>query len=132
MGSVANAASGAAELNSGAASSKPTDAASSVSNTTVPPPSSSPGPFLSPAETGARPKVSTSSTTIKDESTSQKKEVTAVSSEEIVKVEGEGEGQKENPFEALAEEKNKTAEQEEIRKRRLAVFEEQKRRLMNK
>jgi len=128
--SVANAASGAAESNSGAASSKPTDAASSVSNTTVPPPSSSPGPFLSPAETGARPKVSTSSTTIKDESTSQKKEVTAVSSEEIVKVEGEG--QKENPFEALAEEKNKTAEQEEIRKRRLAVFEEQKRRLMNK
>merc|ERR1711936_1499492 len=127
MGSVANAASGAAELNSGAASSKPTDAASSVSNTTVPPPSSSPGPFLSPAETGARPKVSTSSTTIKDESTSQKKEVTAVSSEEIVKVEGEG--QKENPFETLAEEKNKTAEQEEIRKRRLAVFEEQKRRL---
>jgi len=128
---VVNSPSGASESDSVVASSKPADAASSVSSTsTTVPPSSSPGPFLSPAETGARPKVSTSSPTIKDESPSQKKEVATVSSEGEVKVKGEG--QKENPFEALAEEKSKTAEQEEIRKRRLAVFEEQKRRLMNK
>merc|ERR1719206_1633421 len=131
---VVDAAPGASELDQGVtSSSNSADVASSVSSTstTVPPSSSSsPGPFLSPAETGARPKVSTSPTINKDESSSRKKEVTTVPSDDVVNVKGEE--QKENPFEALADDKSKTAEQEEIRKRRLAVFEEQKRRLMNK
>jgi len=130
---VVDAAPGASELDQGVtSSSNSADVASSVSSTstTVPPSSSSPGPFLSPAETGARPKVSTSPTINKDESSSRKKEVTTVPSDDVVNVKGEE--QKENPFEALTEDKSKTAEQEEIRKRRLAVFEEQKRRLMNK
>jgi len=38
------------------------------------------------------------------------------------------EEKKENPFETLA----RTSEQDEIRRRRLAVFEEQKKRLMKK
>merc|ERR1719206_1223644 len=130
---VVDAAPGASELDQGVTSSSSSaDVASSVSSTstTMPPSSSSPGPFLSPAETGARPKVSTSPTINKDESSSRKKEVTTVPSDDVVNVKGEE--QKENPFEALTEDKSKTAEQEEIRKRRLAVFEEQKRRLMNK
>jgi len=100
-------------------------ASASITSATVT--QSSQGPFLSPSETGARPKVS-SSATIKDESSSK---VTTLSSEEVEDVKSEK--PEENPFTALAEEeKSKTAEQEEIRKRRLAVFEEQKRRLMNK
>eukprot|EP00090_Calanus_glacialis_P028667 TRINITY_DN46002_c0_g1_i1.p1 TRINITY_DN46002_c0_g1~~TRINITY_DN46002_c0_g1_i1.p1 ORF type:complete len:696 (-),score=248.20 TRINITY_DN46002_c0_g1_i1:163-2250(-) len=79
-------------------------------------------PLLSPSETGARPKVPTNTSVApKAESVEEK------SGEE------KGEKPKENPFDALSEEPaTRTAEQEEIRKRRLAVFEEQKKRLMNK
>merc|ERR1719206_751903 len=92
---VVDAAPGASELDQGVTSSNSADVASSVSSTstTVPPSSSSsssPGPFLSPAETGARPKVSTSPTINKDESSSRKKEVTTVPSDDVVKnVKGE-------------------------------------------
>lgn len=83
-----------------------------------------PRPLLSPSETGARPKVPTSA------SVAPKAELT--SGEEKIGEE-KGEKPKENPFVALSEEPaTRTAEQEEIRKRRLAVFEEQKKRLMNK
>lgn len=93
-------------------------------------------PLLSPSETGARPKVPpavslppAASVAVKvDLSTGEK-----VADLGEDKVEEKGEKPKENPFEALCDEPvSRTAEQEEIRQRRLAVFEEQKRRLMNK
>jgi len=85
-----------------------------------------------PSETGARPKVTqaSSSSALKTESPAEEKTDVIVDED---KVELKGEKSKENPFEALCEaDSGKTAEQEEIRKRRLAVFEEQKKRLMNK
>jgi len=64
-----------------------------------------------PSETGARPKTS-SSVSLEKKSVESEKE--------------------KNPFESLTkEEGGRTPEQEEMRRKRLAVFEEQKRRLMN-
>merc|ERR1719470_480779 len=83
-----------------------------------------PRPLLSPSKTGARPKVpACAPVTPKAELTSGEEKIG----------EEKGEKPKENPFVALSEEPaTRTAEQEEIRRRRLAVFEEQKKRLMNK
>eukprot|EP00092_Neocalanus_flemingeri_P009276 GFUD01009982.1.p1 GENE.GFUD01009982.1~~GFUD01009982.1.p1 ORF type:complete len:717 (+),score=207.20 GFUD01009982.1:170-2152(+) len=101
-------------------------ATASASTSAVEPPGSS----KPPSETGARPKVpSAASVATKVDST------TGVKVSDIVeeKIEEKGEKSKENPFEALCNEPaTRTAEQEEIRQRRLAVFEEQKKRLMNK
>ena len=64
-----------------------------------------------PSETGARPKTS-SSVSLEEKSVESEKE--------------------KNPFESLTkEEGGRTPEQEEMRRKRLAVFEEQKKRLMN-
>jgi len=65
------------------------------------------------SETGARPKTSSNVSLEKKETDSEKEK---------------------NPFESLTKEEGssgRTAEQEEMRRKRLAVFEEQKRRLMN-
>jgi len=71
----------------------------------------SPVTFSTPSETGARPKIS-STLSVEKESTEPDKD--------------------KNPFESLAKEQGgRTPEQEEMRRKRLAVFEEQKRRLMN-
>jgi len=73
-----------------------------------------------PSETGARPKV-----------TSPPKECLVDKGDKVV--EDKSEIVEENPFKKLSNEpSNRSAEQEEIRKRRLAVFEEQKKRLMSK
>jgi len=70
-----------------------------------------------PSETGARPKVAPKITTVNidNKETEEKSET------------------EENPFQKLSNESSsRSAEQEEIRRRRLAVFEEQKKRLMSK
>jgi hypothetical protein len=113
--------------------------ATSSTSAVVPP--ELPRPLLSPSETGARPKVPASASVASKAESSSKEEKSG---------EGKGEKPKSNPFDALSEEPaTRTAEQvffsklmlpgdqsgifqEEIRKRRLAVFEEQKKRLMNK
>jgi len=95
----------------------------SVSSSTMPSTS-----LLTPSETGARPKVPLpGSVKPKVEISTQNNKV------DESNVEVKGEVVKENPFEALKDdEASRNSEQEEIRQRRLAVFEEQKKRLMNK
>jgi len=79
--------------------------------------------LLTHSETGARPKVPLSG--------SVKQKVENKTDENTV--ETKGEYGKENPFEALSENTEiRNSDQEEVRQRRLAVFEEQKKRLMNK
>merc|ERR1719432_533256 len=83
----------------------------SEASTTASSPSASSGTLGTPSETGARPKTS-SSVSLEKKSVESEKE--------------------KNPFESLTkEEGGRTPEQEEMRRKRLAVFEEQKRRLMN-
>jgi cobalamin biosynthesis Mg chelatase CobN len=127
VGNEASAATSASATSASSTSSVPklstaASAASTISSST--PAAVLPEVARPPSETGARPKVVTevsSSSALKIEPPAEEK------------VELKGEKSKENPFEALCEaEAVKTAEQEEIRKRRLAVFEEQKKRLMNK
>jgi len=86
-------------------------------STNTPTSATASAPLLTPAETGARPKTSTAATAV---------------SNNTEKVEEESETEeKENPFTSLAAPAARTAEQEEMRRKRLEVFEEQKRRLMN-
>jgi len=122
VGNEASAATSASSTSSIPKLSTAASAASTISSST--PAAVLPEVARPPSETGARPKVvneASSSSALKIESPTEEK------------VELKGEKSKENPFEALCEaEAGKTAEQEEIRKRRLAVFEEQKKRLMNK
>jgi len=87
-------------------------------------------------ETGARPKTSNTTATSGNLTSSASSEK---DTKEVTKVEELTDGLEvtKNPFEALSKndivEPNtgRSAEQEEIRRRRLAVFEEQKKRLMN-
>lgn len=81
-------------------------------------PTSTPAPLLTPAETGARPKTSTAPTGVANNT-------------ETVEEETKTEEKDKNPFDSLAAPAARTAEQEEMRRKRLEVFEEQKRRLMN-
>jgi len=91
---------------------------------------------LSSTETGARPKTSNTTATSGNLTSSASSEK---DTKEVTKVEQLTDGVEviKNPFEALSNndivEPNtgRSAEQEEIRRRRLAVFEEQKKRLMN-
>merc|ERR1712080_621290 len=73
-------------------------------------PSASSTTFSTPSETGARPK--TSSTVSVENNPAES-------------------GKEKNPFESLTKEGGRSPEQEEMRRKRLAVFEEQKKRLMN-
>jgi len=85
-------------------------------------------------ETGARPKTSNTTATSGNLTSSVEKDT-----KEVTKVEELTDGLEvtNNPFEALSKNDivepstGRSAEQEEIRRRRLAVFEEQKKRLMN-
>jgi len=110
-------------------------ATSSVSATTsvVTPPTTS---RLSSTETGARPKTSNTSATTGNHtsSASSEKGTNEVTNREQLTDSLELVN---NPFDALSKndtvepDTGRSAEQEEIRRRRLAVFEEQKKRLMN-
>jgi len=104
-------------------------ATTACSSTSAAPPGPS-KPFLSPTETGARPKVITPPAAAASVAVSSALTSSEEAPDEMEKVEKP----KENPFEALScnDTIKRSAEQEEIRQRRLAVFEEQKKRLMKK
>jgi len=104
--------------------------ASTASASTFAAPPGPSKPLLSPSETGARPKVPTPPAA----ATAAAKPDSTTSEQTADKKEEKGERPKENPFKALScdDPITRSAEQEEIRQRRLAVFEEQKQRLMKK